>query len=208
MTQTEFKPGAYSRLVGYLKIALPLLAIALLSTVFLVQQEDEITGGIVFTQSDRDTVRDGLTMHNPKFSGVNLKGDRFYVEAERATPDGAEPKEVALKGVDGRTDYVSGLSIFLSAARGTAYIPEQKVRLEGGLTIRTSDGYEGVTDAGVAGLKTGSFVSDGPVTLTGPTGTIEAGSLRIETLKEPKDNSENQVFWFEKDVKLVFQPSS
>lgn len=207
MARAPYRPGAYSRFIGYVKIALPLLAIALLSTVFLVQSEDTIEGGITFSKNDRDTIRDGLTVYNPKFSGVNLRGDRYFLEALKATPDSAEPDEVMLEGVDGRTDYVSGLSIYLTSERGMARLPQQRLNLEGGVTIKTSEGYEGKTEAGVLGLDNGSFVSKGPVTLSGPPGQIEAGSLRIESLKHPDAAQENQVFWFENGVKLTYLPN-
>ena len=197
-------PAAYSRFVGYLKIALPLIAIGLLSTVFLVQKEDPIKSGAIFSEIDRDTIRDGLSVHNPKYSGVNVNGDRFYLEASRATPDGADPDEVAMVDILGRTDYREGRTISLRAARGTAFLPDQTILLEGGVHIKTSDGYEGLTNAGTAGLDRGSFVSDGPVTLTGPTGMLEAGSMRIET--HQSDQGENQVFTFENGVKLKFEP--
>ena len=49
-------PGVYSRWVGILKIVLPLIAVGLLSTVFLVQKEDAFEGGLVFTKVDIATL--------------------------------------------------------------------------------------------------------------------------------------------------------
>ena len=137
MSKGEYRPGFRSRIVGYLKIALPILAIGLLSTVFLFQKDGQIEGGITFSSDDRDTMRDGLAVYNPKFSGVNLNGDRFHMEATKATPDSGTPKEVALIDLNGRTDYKSGLSVYLKAARGLVRLPEQQLELSGGLHILT-----------------------------------------------------------------------
>ena len=206
MARPDYHPGLRSRFVSYLKVALPLLAIALLSTVFLFQVPDEIEGGITFSADDRDTIRDGLTIYNPKFSGVNLNGDRFFMEASKATPDSAEPEEVALLEINGRTDYVGGFSVYLKAARGTVHLPDQQLNLSGGIHIRTSEGFEGLTNSGQFEMDTGRFVTATPVSLNGPMGQVEAGSLRIETLANGS-SKENQVFTFENGVKLTLTPN-
>jgi len=206
MARKDHNPGLRSRFIGYLKIALPLLAVALLSTVFLFQTGDEIEGGITFSRVDKDTMRDGLAVYNPKFSGVNLQGDRFFMEAAKATPDSGDPKEVTLVDLNGRTDYISGLSVYLKAARGIVRLPDQKLELSGGLHIRTSDGFEGTANAGTAGLETGSFMSKGPVTLTGPMGQLEAGSMQLVPSND-SGSGENQVFTFENGVTLTLIPN-
>ncbi len=206
MARPDYRPGLRTRIVGFLKIALPLLAVALLSTVFLFQESDQIEGGITFSSDDRDTMRDGLAIYNPKFSGINLNGDRFFMEASKATPDGADPNEVELVDLNGRTEFRNGSAIYLKAARGTARLPQQIIDLYGGVHIRTSDGFEMLTNAVIAGLETGSFISDTPVTLSGPIGQLEAGSMRIEQLSEDT-NEENQVFTFENGVTLTLTPN-
>lgn len=206
MASTEYRPGLRSRLVGFLKIVLPLFAIGLLSTVFLFQREDQIEGGITFSEDDRDTMRDGLAVYSPKFSGHSEAGDRFFVEAAKAVPDqGSDPNEVALIDLSGRTEYKSGLTVNLKAARGKALLKDQQLKLEGGIHITTSNGYEGMTNGGVAGLDTGTFVSDGPVTLDGPVGTLEAGLMRIDS-GDTEVGSQNQVFTFENGVRLTLNP--
>ncbi len=207
MAAPSYPRGLYSRFVGYLKIALPLLAVGLLSTVFLLQEEDTIRGGITFSADDRDTIRDGLTVYEPKFAGVNLNGDRFYMEAAKATPDSADPDEIVLVDLDGRTDYTDGASVYLTAARAIARIPEQVLELSGGVRIRTSDGFEGLTNSGVAALDTGTFITDGPVTLEGAMGILEAGSMRLDRLAgNATTAAQNQVFTFENGVKLTLDP--
>lgn len=206
MARANYRPGFRSRLIGYLKVLLPLLAVGLLSTVFLFQTRDEIEGGITFSADDRDTMRDGLAIYNPKFSGLNINGDRFVMEASKATPDSADPQEVVLLNLDGRTDYETGLSVYLKASRGIARLPEQILELSGGVHIRTSEGLEGLTNEGVAGLEDGSFVADTPVTLDGPMGHLEAGSMKLERVSGD-GSRENQVFTFENGVKLTLEPN-
>ena len=206
MARSDYNPGLRSRLVSYLKIVLPLIAMGLLSTVFLFQEGDKPPTGITFSEDDRDTMRDGLAVYNPRFSGVSQSGDRFFMQAAKATPDRNEnPAEVALVDLVGRTEYISGLTIHLRAARGLAHLERQQVDLSGGIHVSTSDGLEGMANAGTAGLEDGSFVSDGPVSLTASFGALDAGSMRVQT-ETDSEGAQNQVFTFENGVKLTLDP--
>lgn len=208
MDRVPYRPGLYSRLVGLLKVALPLVAVALMATVFLVQKEDKITGGVVFTQGDRDTMRDGLAINNPELSGITATGDRFFMTAVRAIPDGNTLNEVALERITARTEYLSGRKVYLKAHEGTAFVPEQRVHLMGDIEINTTDGYVGVTQTASADLANGEIFADSPVVIDGPTGRLEAGSMRITNEPDATGARNNQMFTFENGVKLTFQPGA
>lgn len=201
--------GLYSRVVAWLKILLPLLGVVLLSTVFLVQKEDEFDGGLVFSQIDLDSLGDGLTIRSPRFNGATKSGDSFSIVAETALPDGPKPKTIAFTALHARTDYVSGVSVEVSAKQGVAVLASQEIVAEGGVLVETSQGYVGTTDAATANLRTGAMFTHGPIRMTGPLGDLEAGRMEIRLL-DGADGAlnKNQFFWFENGVKLVYQPSS
>ncbi len=56
------RPGMHSRLVAILKLGLPLVALGLLSALFLVQTDDRI-GGVVFSDGDVEALGNGLRDH-------------------------------------------------------------------------------------------------------------------------------------------------
>lgn len=206
MEPARYRPERYSRFVGLMKVALPLIAVALMATVFLVQEEDTIAGGVVFTQGDRDTMRDGLAINNPELSGITPTGDRFFMTAARAIPNDNSVQEVELFEITGRTEYLSGRIVRLKANEGMAFVPEQRVQLIGDIEIETSDGYTAHTQSGVADLASGEIHIDSQVELVGPTGQLTAGSMTIANQPQNAGSQNNQMFTFENGVTLRFQP--
>ena len=210
MAGARHSPGAYSRFVGALKILLPLLAVLILSTVFLSQKEDTFEGGLVFSKADRATLGDGLTIRDPNFSGSNKAGDRFSISAEAATPDAAQPRNIAMVRPVARTNFNSGLVVTLTAAEGHADIDAQTVTLEGGLRIVTSDGYELNSAGGIAYLRPGIVTTTGPVVANGPAGHVEAGKMTIARAPQGDQNTalENRFLTFNNGVKMIITPQT
>jgi len=174
--------GTYSRIVGFVKVALPILALILLSTVFLVQKKDTFEGGLIFTQADRDTLREGLTIRDPRFGGVTRDGDTFTITAVTAVPDGVTPKEVAMTGIFSRTEYATGGTTELRSQNGVANLRDQTLALSGGMEIQTSNGYTVIAPGAFANMVAGTIVSEGPVTAEGPAGKLEAGAMTYATV--------------------------
>lgn len=207
MSSARHSPGAYSRLVSFLKILLPLLALAILSSVFLTQTEDTFEGGLVFSKTDLETLGDGLTIRDPRFTGTSSRGDLFSISAETATPDRAQPKLIDIVNTVTEAKFADGLGVTLTAAKARADLTSQVVTLSGGLRIVTSDGYVILSDGGIADLRAGMVTSSGPVTADGPAGKIEAGRVKFETQSSPAGTGlENRIVKFDNGVRVTITP--
>ena len=77
---------SWTRLVRFLRIALPLLALALLSTVFLVARHLNPDDAIPYSDVDiADRLREPR-MTSPDYAGTTADGADLRVTAETATP--------------------------------------------------------------------------------------------------------------------------
>ena len=84
----------YSRMVAVLKVALPLLALAILATLFLVSRGGEVDVTIPFAEADLETRTRDQQVTGPFFSGTTAQGDEIVVKADIARPGGpAAPAE-------------------------------------------------------------------------------------------------------------------
>ena len=197
-------PGLHSRIVGILKLGLPLVALGLLASLFVVQNDDGIDGsGIVFSQGDVDALGSGLQISKPTFTGTTRGDDRFRFSAETVSPDAAPPKRAQISGLSGTLDLTDGPAVTLAAEQGDLDIPTQRLDLRGKVLITTSDGYRMVTDQATLDLKAGSFVSGSEVDTTGPLGRITSGSLLIAPAAA---SGEVRRFSFGNGVRLVYDP--
>jgi len=200
--------GLYSRSVQWAKIALPILAIGLFSSVFLVSESDVFEGtGIVFSDADLSALGDGVQIKSPRFSGVTDSGDKFLLTANYANPDSNKPSVVGLEQVATTLDLVSGENVDITAARGELNVPTQELSLSDGITIATSEGFRGKMESALARMREGILTSDDPVEVVGPMGQITAGSLEFKTVFASEGETvQNYTLSFREQVRVIFHP--
>ncbi len=200
--------GLYSRIVQWAKIALPILALGLFSSVFLITQDDVFEGtGIVFSEADLSALGDGIQIKSPRFTGVTETGDKFLLTAHTANPDATKPSRVDLKEIAATLDLTSGESVDLTAGQGALLMSDQLLNLMNGITIVTSEGFRGKMSIAQADLRKGEVTSDAPVEITGPMGQITAGGLKFETVFAETGNSvQTHLLRFKKQVRVIFHP--
>lgn len=197
-------PGLHTRIVAILKLGLPLVALGLLASLFLVQPDDGIEGsGVVFSEGDIDTLGSGLQITNPTFTGTTRSDDRFRFTAALVVPDAAPPERARISTIKGRIDLVDGPSVHLEAREGDLDVPTQRLDLGGSVVITTSDGYRLVTDRATLDLKAGTFLSGTEVVTTGPLGRITSGSLLVAP---GSATGEVRRFSFGNGVRLIYDP--
>ncbi len=196
-------PGLYSRVVAVLKVGLPLVAVGLLASLFLVQSDDRVGDGVVFSPGDVEALGSGLAVTNPIFTGTTRGEDRFRFTAELVQPDAAPPKRALITALAGTLALHDGPEVRVSARTGDLDIPTQRLDLGGDVVITTSDGYRMVTDKATLDLRAGAFVAGDRVESTGPLGEIVSGSLHIAPAAE---TGEARRFSFGDGVRLVYDP--
>lgn len=194
--------GWHSRLVAILKLGLPLVALGLLSALFLVQTDDRI-GGVVFSDGNVEALGNGLRITNPTFTGTTQSQDRFRFTAALVVPDAAPPTRAAITELAGTLDLHNGPSVTVKAATGDLHVPTQRLDLTGDVVIDTSDGYRIHSDKATLDLRKGAFVAGDHVESRGPLGEITSASLHIAPAAT---TGEARRFSFGGGVRLVYDP--
>jgi lipopolysaccharide export system protein LptC len=193
---------SYSRLVGVLKIGLPLLALVLLTSMFVVQTEDDFSGGIVFGEADLEQLGQGLRITEPVLTGTTREDDPFRFTAELVIPDAAPPARAEVRVLDGRIDFRGGPSVSLRAPEAAIDLETDVMLLSGRVTVESDDGYQLTADRMRIDLASGEAVAEGAVDGLGPMGAITSETL---TITPAKDGSGRRVFSFGSGVRLVYR---
>lgn len=195
-------PGLHSRIVAILKVGLPLIALGLLSGLFLGAPDTEAPG-LVFAPGDIDALGSGLVIRSPVFTGTSEGGDRFRFTADSVEPDAAPPQRAAITRLAGDLELFDGPRIGVTAARGDLDIPTQRLDLGGQVDIDTSDGYRLRAEKVTLDLRAGSLIAGDHVETTGTLGRITSGSLHIAPSAE---SGEARRFSFSGGVRLLYDP--
>lgn len=208
MVQARLGPrlGRYSRAVRILRILLPLGALALLSSIFLITR-DPFPAGITFSAADIEAFDAGLKLTEPRFTGTTDAGEPFILRAAWALPDAPDPSEIRLSGIEAQIFLADGREARLAAAKGTLKPKAQIVVLEGTVTIDTSDGYRAATARAVADLRARTLVVPELVTAEGPLGRIDAGRLVMQRPDRDEDPNAQELIVFEEKVRVFYRPT-
>lgn len=171
--------NTYSRVVLWLKVILPLLALAGLSTLFLVSRTIDPAQTVPYADIDIDALTDEQRIGGPTFSGVLPGGAAFSLAADRAWPDIGNPGNLTGETIRATIDLTDGTGISVRADRATFSNADRTAGLEGGILVQTSSGYRMQADRLNMAFDGLRLWSDAPITAEGPGLRITAGKFDI-----------------------------
>ncbi|MFQ3183889.1 MAG: lipopolysaccharide export system protein LptC [Alteromonas macleodii] len=193
----ESDDNLYSQFVGFLKIILPLAALALMSTVFLLARSPTQESSI--PQAEIEEIAREPRLSGARVSGVTEDGSVIEITAQTARPNG---NNWLVETIYASIDAVDGVHIDIRAGQGEINNTTRIARLTGLARVETSDGYEMETAGIITNLTTGRIVSDGALEIQAPFGFLTAGEMIIET----PIGGNGQVMLFQNGVRLVYTP--
>lgn len=190
--------NAYSRFVQVAKVALPLLALSLLSTLFLFSRNIDPEDAIPFAEIDVEQIAQEQSLAAPRFSGVTSDGSTISVTAEQARPDLTNPRRMTASNVAADILTTGGTQILVLSDTALYDGDSNMLELSGRVRLNTSTGFELQTDALQADLGVTRLTAPGPVKGFGPGGTLDAGSMELTGV------SGMQLLHFKNGVKLIY----
>ena len=192
----------HSHLVGWSKIILPLVALGLLSTLFLFAKSTTGPGDIPFAEI-RELARD-QRISAPQFSGVSDDGSIITIGAQSAQPAPDKPNTVNITALALDLMAADGSDIKITAIEGEIDSASRIARLLGLAQLETSNGYTMETNGLTANLETGVIMSDGALEIRAPFGELTAGRVTFETASDDT----GQQMLFTQGVRLIYTPNS
>lgn len=192
----------YSTVVTLLKVILPLAALGLLSTLFLIARSIEPTTAIPFAKIDLEERARDQRITAPFISGNTSRGDKMSMSASTARPDPDNSDRAYVEKLNARVDLIGGTRVTYSSAAGVIDSAIQQVDLHGGVLVLTSTGYAIRTEALVFGMNELYAKSDTMITANGPPGEFTAGAMILTADEETED----AYLVFTNGVKLVYTP--
>lgn len=191
--------NGYSRFVAWVKIVLPLAALVLLSTMFLLSRSYDTPATIPFADIDVNELASEPRIKSPNYTGMTRDGSSISVAAETAKPDPENRDLIIAAALRAELETASGALYNLVAATGHIDSGRSVALLEGGVVVTTSSGYEITTQAMTTSLSHTELETEGDVHAIGPAGTLDAGKMIL---------TPDNLLVFKGGVKLVYTPSS
>ena len=170
----------HSRLVSALRLCLPLVALGLLSMLFLLSREIDPSRALPYADVDAEDLARDPRITAPRFTSVAHDGSKLTMTAvtvriaagERETTEGLDV-DATLLAPDGSRRWASAARANLDNAGGL-------LLLEGDVDVRDDAGHRLRSQFMEVALDRTHMVSPGPVIGTGPLGRIDAGAMVID----------------------------
>lgn len=193
-----------TRIVRWLRVLLPLAALAILSTMFLFSRQPGTEPRIPYAEVDAENMARGPRVIAPEYAGVTSDGARISLKAGQATPgnDGSDGNASDLRLDWRRPD---GLNADLTAP--DAVLTDGLIGLRGGVRMTLSSGWTLETPMMDAATDRSRLAAGDGVDARAPFGSITAENM--ELLPEggaAADADEAAVLNFSGDVRLIYQP--
>lgn len=196
--------NAHSRLVAWAKIVLPLAALVLLSTLFMLSRKVDPTNAIPYAQVDVEELAREPRVTAPEFAGMTEDGAALTVTAKTARPDPDGGAGASASSLSARLETTGGLSADLTAAEGRIDPASGQVSFFGGVEVSTSTGYRMQSARIEARTDRSELTAPGAVHATAPMGELEAGRMTLRST----DAGATHELVFNGGVKLVYHPQN
>ncbi len=190
----------YSRFVAWAKVVLPLTALGLLSTLFLISDRVGTSDTLPYADVELEEIAREQGIRAPEFTSVTDDGASIAIVADKARPDPDDLKTVLVDRIVATWINTEGARLDITAEKGILHGAQNNVELTDGVEILSSNGYLINADSLTTSLQTTEITSDRPVRGIGPIGQFDAGAMKIT------QSDQRHVMVFSKGVKLIYDP--
>lgn len=194
----------YSKTVVWVKVTLPIIALALLSTLFLFASAPDPDAALPFADLDIDEITREQTVTEPRFAGLIGEGRELIMVAETVSSTGGSMDQLSGFDLDGHMDLSATTEdvVFLQAARGQFDMIGQRALLMDGVTMQSTTGYTLESLGMDVAMNQVDMRSTAPVEINGPGLHLTADHM------EMSDDGSGAITHFTGSVRLLYQPEN
>lgn len=192
--------GLRSRVVAWLRVLLPLAALALLSTLFMWSGRPDPESAIPYVEGDAGALDGPPRITAPTWAGVTPDGARVSLSATSASPQAGSGTAMA----DMRLDWRGPGGVEARATAPEAAMTGEAVTLAGGVAVTLSSGWSLVAQTLRAARDRSEVVASGGVEVEAPFGRVTADQARLHHPDGTAGGGE--VLDFTGGVRLIYQP--
>ncbi|WP_413991248.1 LPS export ABC transporter periplasmic protein LptC [Labrys okinawensis] len=171
---------AHSRLVRFLKIAVPATAVAGVGLFVVLAWFNPFRQPPVPVPAPPVVANNGaLDVMLPHLTGVNSRGQKYDVKATTGSQKVTAPGIVSLTNLNAVISSADQSNATLTAATGKFDSNTQMLFLKDDVHVKSTKGYDAVMKSGTIDFKGSTVHSDEPVTVNLSNGVISANNLDI-----------------------------
>jgi len=190
-----------------LRLVLPLSALALLSTVFLLSTGVDPQRAVEMSDINVEELTREPRIGEARFAGVTIDATAITIVAHsvRSAGDLREdgPVLLYLDTPRGELEFPTGRIATFRGAEGRIDQSQDEIMLQGAVVLETSDGYIMTMPTLISAIQTTHVQGMGGIAGQAPAGDISADTVEL-TLSD--DETEGYLLAFKGNVRLIYFP--
>ncbi len=175
------KAGRHSILVRIVRIVLPVGVVVgltglVLNTYFKpMQMFDKLPSmsGKLAVQGSK------ITMELPRIAGFTRDSRAYELNAETAVQDITKPDIIELQNLRAKMELADKDVVNITANAGTYNTKADRIVLRDQIVVTSQQGYKALLREAAVEIKKGNVISEQPVDITLPNGTLKANRMEI-----------------------------
>ncbi|MEX3017273.1 LPS export ABC transporter periplasmic protein LptC [Gymnodinialimonas hymeniacidonis] len=192
----------YSKTVVWVKVTLPLIALALLSSLFLLSGAPDPDAALPYAEVDIEQITREQRVTSPRFAGVVGEDQEIIILAEAMTAESGQIDRIHAQAIDGRVDLGIEEVMTVQATLGDFDMAGQFASLRDGVAVQSSRGYQMESDTMLMALDEVRLRAPTPVHITGPGLDLTADAMEMEEVDGAP------ILRFTGSVRMLYDPES
>lgn len=189
-----------TRIVRWLRVLLPLLALALLSTLFLFSRKSERESQIPYASVDAESMARDPRIVAPQYSGVTDDGAQIRLEASQVELGAGK------SGQNLRLDWQRPDGLQADLVAPDAGVTGDLIQLRGGVRMTTSSGWRVDADQIDAATDRSLIAAENGVQASAPFGEITARQMQLKPDGQSAEPDGGAILNFSGGVRLIYRP--
>lgn len=171
----------HSRLVRFLRIALPLAVVFITVGMSLLTWFNPLRVLAALPVNVNDLVVSGskITMEQPRVNGFTKDQRAYEFTAKAAAQDLTKPDIVELKSINAKVEMEDKSTMTMIADTGVYDTKKEMLQLVGNILLKSTNGNTGKLTEATVDVRKGNVVSDRPVELEMLQGILNANRLEV-----------------------------
>ena len=190
----------YSALVAWLKTLLPIVALGLLSTIFLFSGKVDVTQSLPYTEHNIAEIVREQRITRPYFTGIASNGTEIALSAAYASPQVENAHILEITDLSVVLRSTSDRMVQVTAGRGALDSAMQTAQISTNVHIAALPDFWVTTQALDMNLNQGVVSAKGGFQGVTALGAITAGEMHLQM------TADDQQIVFLNDVRLVYSP--
>lgn len=190
-----------------LRLSLPLGALVLMSTIFMVSRSVDPSRAVALSDLDLEEITREPRIGGARFAAVGQSGTALTIAASALRsvndPQARDPLHLLLDTPEGRLEFTGGGDARFRAQSGMIDQAENLVLLSGGVNLTSSTGYMVTMQELRSDLGGNTLSGTGGIEGSGPAGQLVANALSLHA--NPAGTG-GYLLAFTGDVRLIYQP--